>query len=63
MSDTLSSLIGAVEQATSSGHLIRAVRNLAATRLEGAVPTLIAVLSYNNPGAAVAAVDGLINIG
>ncbi|MEO0940822.1 MAG: HEAT repeat domain-containing protein, partial [Cyanobacteria bacterium J06642_12] len=28
-----------------------------------AIPTLIEVLGYNNPGAAVAAVDGLIQIG
>ncbi|WP_239651422.1 HEAT repeat domain-containing protein [Neosynechococcus sphagnicola] len=63
MSDTLSSLIRAVELANSSGELVKAVRNLAATRLEGAVPSLIAVLNYNNPGAAVAAVDGLVQIG
>ncbi len=63
MSDNLSSLIHAVEQADSSGQLIKTVRELAATCLEGGVPTLIEVLSYNNPGAAVAAVDGLIAIG
>lgn len=63
MSDPLSSLIRAVEQADSSDRLLKAVRDLAATGLEGAIPTLIAVLSYNNPGAAVAAVDGLIQIG
>jgi phycocyanobilin lyase beta subunit len=43
--------------------LLEAVQNLAAARLEGAIPTLIAALSYNNPGAAVAAVDGLIQLG
>jgi phycocyanobilin lyase beta subunit len=42
---------------------LEAVQNLADARLEGAIPTLIEVLSYNNPGAAVAAVDGLIRIG
>ena len=63
MAETLSSLIQAVEKADSAGRLIQAVRELAATNWEGAIPTLIAVLSYNNPGAAVAAVDGLINIG
>jgi phycocyanobilin lyase beta subunit len=42
---------------------LEAVQNLADARLEGAVPTLIEALSYNNPGAAVAAVDGLIRIG
>lgn len=63
MSDSLPSLIRAVEQADSSVQLIKAVRNLAATRDEAAIPTLVAALSYNNPGAAVAAVDGLIQIG
>ncbi|MEB3335943.1 MAG: HEAT repeat domain-containing protein [Leptolyngbyaceae bacterium] len=63
MSDTLASLIDAVEQADSAARLIKAVRDLAAIRLEGAIPTLIAVLSYNNPGAAVAAVEGLVHLG
>lgn len=63
MSDQLSSLIRAIEQADSSSLLLEAVQNLVAARLEGAIPTLIAVLSYNNPGAAVAAVDGLIQLG
>jgi phycocyanobilin lyase subunit beta len=40
-----------------------AVKALAAVRHEAAIPTLIEVLGYNNPGAAVAAVDGLIEIG
>ncbi|BAY31944.1 phycocyanin lyase [Nostoc carneum NIES-2107] len=63
MPDSLNSLIRAVEEANSSILLQEAVKNLAAARLEGAIPTLIAALSYNNPGAAVAAVDGLIQIG
>ncbi|PZV09727.1 MAG: phycocyanobilin lyase, partial [Leptolyngbya sp.] len=63
MADSLSSLIRAVEAADSSKSLQEAVQNLAAARLEGAIPTLIAALSYNNPGAAVAAVDGLIQLG
>jgi phycocyanobilin lyase beta subunit len=63
MSDTLFPLIHAVEQADSAGQLVKAVRNLAVTRHEGGIPTLITVLSYNNPGAAVAAVDGLMSIG
>lgn len=63
MTDYLSSLIRAVEDADSSSRLLKAVQNLAAARLEGAIPTLIATLSYNNPGAAVAAVDGLIQLG
>ena len=56
-------LIQAVEQADSSDSLIDAVEALAEVRLEEAAPTLIAVLSYNNPGAAVAAVDGLVKLG
>lgn len=63
MSDPLSSLIHAVEQASSSAQLIKAVRDLAALRSAESVPTLITVLNYNNPGAAIAAVDGLVNIG
>lgn len=63
MPDSLNTLIRAVEDANSSILLQEAVKNLAAARLEGAIPTLIAALSYNNPGAAVAAVDGLIQIG
>ncbi|MBW4613319.1 MAG: HEAT repeat domain-containing protein [Desmonostoc vinosum HA7617-LM4] len=63
MNAHLQSLIRAVEEADSSTLLLEAVQNLAAARLEGAVPTLITVLGYNNPGAAVAAVDGLIQIG
>lgn len=56
-------LICAVEEADSSTRLLDAVRALAAARLEAAIPTLIDTLGYNNPGAAVAAVDGLIEIG
>jgi phycocyanobilin lyase beta subunit len=63
MSDSLTSLIRAVEVADSSALLLEAVQNLANSRLEGAVTTLIAALGYNNPGAAVAAVDGLVQIG
>ena len=62
MSD-LPALIWAVEAADSAGLLTKAVQDLAAVGLEAAVPTLIAALSYNNPGAAVAAVDGLVKIG
>jgi hypothetical protein len=56
MTDHLPSLIRAVEDADSSSLLLEAVENLASARLPGAIPTLIAALSYNNPGAAVAAV-------
>jgi phycocyanobilin lyase beta subunit len=63
MTDHLSSLIRAVEDADSSALLLEAVQNLASALQVGAIPTLIAALSYNNPGAAVAAVDGLIQLG
>jgi phycocyanobilin lyase subunit beta len=56
-------LIRAVEQADSSARLLDAVQQLASARILTAVPNLIAALGYNNPGAAVAAVDGLIQIG
>ncbi len=56
-------LIRAVEAADSAPRLIAAVQNLAAAGLVEATPQLIAALNYNNPGAAVAAVEGLILIG
>ncbi|MEK0180667.1 HEAT repeat domain-containing protein [Microcoleus anatoxicus] len=56
-------LIQAVEQADSSEGLLNAVKALAAAGSKEAIPTLITVLGYNNPGAAVAAVDGLIQLG
>ena len=63
MTDRLSQLIQAVEEADSSKLLLEAVQKLADARLEGAIPILIEALSYNNPGAAVASVDGLISLG
>ncbi|NER07395.1 MAG: HEAT repeat domain-containing protein [Okeania sp. SIO3C4] len=56
-------LIQAVEEADSSQGLIDAVKDLAAAQIEDAIPILITVLGYNNPGAAVAAVDGLVLLG
>ncbi|MEG4503449.1 HEAT repeat domain-containing protein [Microcoleus sp. F6_B4] len=56
-------LIQAVEQADSSEGLLNSVKALAAASSKQAIPTLITVLGYNNPGAAVAAVDGLIQLG
>lgn len=56
-------LIEAVKQADSANSLLEAVEALAEVRSPQAIPILIEVLGYNNPGAAVAAVDGLINIG
>lgn len=59
----IENLIRAVEEATSADKMVAAVKALAATRDPAAIPTLIDVLRYNNPGAAVAAVDGLIELG
>ncbi|MEL6855684.1 MAG: HEAT repeat domain-containing protein [Cyanobacteria bacterium J06607_13] len=53
----------AVEAADSAQAMLDAVEALADLEDEGAVDMLIRVLGYNNPGAAVAAVDGLIRIG
>jgi phycocyanobilin lyase beta subunit len=55
--------IAAVEKADSSQGLLDAVKALVALRHEASIPTLIDILRYNNPGAAVAAVDGLIELG
>jgi phycocyanobilin lyase beta subunit len=60
-------LIDAVDNASSADALLRAVRQLAAsshpTMEIQALFCLVKVLGYNNPGAAVAAVDGLIAAG
>ncbi|MBE9190899.1 HEAT repeat domain-containing protein [Gloeocapsopsis crepidinum LEGE 06123] len=56
-------LIRAVEQADSAPRLVAAVQDLASAEVEAGISTLIAVLGYNNPTAAVAAVQGLIQIG
>ncbi|MFN7254907.1 MAG: HEAT repeat domain-containing protein [Microcystis sp.] len=63
MLPTVETLIIAVEKADSANQLLAAVENLAAAKSEAAIPTLTDVLRYNNPGASVAAVDGLIAIG
>lgn len=63
MSDPLASLIAAVDAADSAQTLLAAIEALAETGDPQAVSTLIAALSYNNPGAAVAAVEGLVQIG
>jgi phycocyanobilin lyase beta subunit len=59
-SANIQSLIHAVETADSAPALVGAVRSLAAAQSPAAVTTLITVLGFNNPGAAVAAVDGLV---
>lgn len=60
---TAAELIRAVEKANTAQSLTDAVRDLADAKFEDAIPILIEALGYNNPGAAVAAVDGLIALG
>ncbi len=60
---TVQLLIKAVEQADSATSLLKAVISLVQANSIEAIPTLIRVLGYNNPGAAVAAVDGLTQLG
>lgn len=59
----ISALIDAVQQASSSEALLLATRQLAGSGAAAAAPVLVEVLGFNNPGAAVAAVDGLIALG
>ena len=59
----LQSRLQAVESADSAQSMIDSVEALAELKDEGAIDALICVLGYNNPGAAVAAVEGLIQIG
>ncbi len=59
----ISPLLEKVETANCAESLLEAVENLANACDAGAIPTLIEVLGYNNPGASVAAVEGLINLG
>ena len=64
---TVSLLLKEIEDADSAPKLADAVKELAvlgvATQDYSVVPYLVQALGYNNPGAAVAAVDGLIAIG
>jgi phycocyanobilin lyase beta subunit len=61
--DNTSALIQAVDAADSAGALVQAVRALAAVQDPAAIPTLITILGFNNPGAAVTAVEGLVCLG
>lgn len=63
MTNPTQELILAVQQANSDERLLESVRALAECRSEAAISTLITVLGYNNPGAALAAVEGLISLG
>ena len=59
----LQARLQAVETADSAQSMLDAVEALAELKHQGAIDMLIRVLGYNNPGAAVAAVDGLIQLG
>jgi phycocyanobilin lyase subunit beta len=63
MTSSLAELMQAVEAASSSEALLEAVEAVAAVHSQETVPMLVAALGYNNPGVAVAAVDGLIAVG
>ena len=56
-------LVQAVQQADSALGLLHATQALAAAAHPDGAACLVEVLGFNNPGAAVAAVDGLIAIG
>jgi phycocyanobilin lyase subunit beta len=60
---TLQPLLKAIEDAANAIQLADAVKALAEQAIPETAPDLIRALNYNNPGAAVAAVDGLITIG
>jgi len=59
----LSILITALDRADSGDALLAATRALAASGDPAAAPALVDVLGFNNPGVAVAAVEGLIQLG
>ncbi|NJN57154.1 MAG: HEAT repeat domain-containing protein [Leptolyngbyaceae cyanobacterium SL_5_9] len=63
VSSLIQPLIHAIEQADSPDRLIGAVQALVAAQSEASIPTLISVLGYNNPGAAVVAMKGLVQMG
>ena len=56
-------LVEAVQQADTALALLQATQALAAASHPDGAACLVEVLGFNNPGAAVAAVDGLISIG
>ncbi len=60
---TFNEMLKAIEDAESAVKLADTVKLLAESGSLAAIPHLIRALGYNNPGAAVAAVDGLITQG
>lgn len=59
----VTALVAAVQRADSALGLLQATQALAASAHPDGAACLVEVLGFNNPGAAVAAVDGLIAIG
>jgi len=59
----LADLVRAVQRADSALAMLHATQALANSGHPDAAPHLVEVLGFNNPGAAVAAVDGLIALG
>lgn len=62
-SPSLQALTDAIDQADSPEKLIGAVHAIAALHSKDSIPVLIKVLGYNNPGAAMVAVRGLVQMG
>lgn len=60
---TFNQMLQAIEDADSAVKLADAIKLLAESENLESIPHLIRSLGYNNPGAAVAAVDGLIAFG
>ena len=60
---TFNQILQAIEDADSAVKLADAIKLLAESENLESIPHLIRSLGYNNPGAAVAAVDGLIALG
>ena len=63
MDSPVAARIAALQQAGSALALLQATRELASCADASAAPVLVEVLGFNNPGAAVAAVKGLISLG
>ena len=63
MDSDVMALVQAVQRADSALGLLQATQALASVAHPGGAACLVEVLGFNNPGAAVAAVDGLIAIG
>jgi phycocyanobilin lyase subunit beta len=61
--DSLQDAVQALRSAATADALLAATAALAREASPEAAPLLVEVLGYNNPGAAVAAVEGLIRLG